>query len=108
MVTGVATSRRSNGTVEQQHRVLHHGLAKAVRTLGICWYSTASENLTIDRYLTKLQGDVANVTPLSDCVGSPPLCACIHPGMPSNEGLVRVSILQNLLQDIKIYGGESP
>ena len=65
-------------------------------------------NLTIDRYLTKLQRDVANVTPLADCVGSPPLCACIHPGMPSNEGLVRVSILQNLLQDIKIYGGESP
>jgi len=38
----------------------------------------------------------------------PSLCPCVYPGVSNNEGLVRISILQNLLQAIKIYGGESP
>jgi hypothetical protein len=76
--------------------------------MGICLYLSLCYNTDLDRYLIKLRSDAANVTPPMECVSTPPLCACMHPGMMNNDSLVRVSILQNLLEAIKIYGGESP
>jgi hypothetical protein len=59
-----------------------------------------------DRYLTKLRDDAANMK-AERTVVTPSLCTCMHPGM-KEEGLVRVGILHNLLEAIRIYGGESP
>ena len=61
-----------------------------------------------ERYLVKLRHDSANVVSSSETLVMPSLCPCVYPGVSNNEGLVRISILQNLLQAIKIYGGESP
>lgn len=73
--------------------------------MGCCWYIFGPAD--VDRYLQKLQFDAGNISPSADCL-TPPLCPCSHPGMSNGDGLVRISILQNLLEAIKIYGGEPP
>jgi hypothetical protein len=73
--------------------------------MGCCWYIPGRADP--DRYLQKLQVDAGNINPSAECL-MPPLCPCSHPGMANHEGLVRISILQNLLEAIKIYGGEPP